>query len=79
MSMEPDLFAATPEELRAEMRRHGGGVPPRYPAPPIEDAGDAPYFSPVQAAEAARESGMVAIRVVPLDRLVEYADRMGML
>lgn len=53
----PDLFVRSGDELRAEIRRHGGRTPPRYiaeaPGKGDEVEEDAP-FSPVRFAEALR-------------------------
>lgn len=80
---QPDLFVTTPVELHAEVREHGSGIPPRYPAPPIEDDDVQPDFSPVQVGEAQRAieraTGTVRISVIPLERIVEFAEKRGML
>jgi len=80
---QPDLFVATPADLRAEVRQLGGGTPPRYPAPPMEDEEERPDFSPVQIGEARRATeratGTVRISVIPLERMVEFAEKRGML
>lgn len=72
---QPDLFAATPEDLRSEVRRHGGGTPPRWIAPAEPEFEDDRSFSPVQFAEALRQgerlTGTVSIRRVSLARLAE--------
>jgi hypothetical protein len=86
MTMQPDLLAATEEDLSAEIRRHGGGTPPRFLAPAEEDDDDEgarEYYSPVQYAEAInrreRDHNVVSIAVIPLDRMVEYVEKRGML
>lgn len=74
---QPDLFVGTIGELRTEIRQHGGGAPPRYVAPPIEDvdarADAGADFSPVQIAERLRayerDFGVVQIRRVSLNQL----------
>lgn len=83
---QPDLFAATPEDLRKEISRYGGGTPPRWiaPAPDEPDPDEVEPFSPVSVAEAyrAREraaeeaalrerSQTVRLRVIPVDRRCE--------
>lgn len=68
---QPDLFARTPADLRAEIMRHGGGTPPR-PAPPAEED-EINDFSPVQVGEACREIerrfDVVAVWSVSLNQL----------
>lgn len=83
---QPDLFAATPEDLRKEISRYGGGTPPRWiaPAPEEPDPDEPEPFSPVSVAEAfraqeraaeeaaQRERGRtVRLRVIPVDRFAE--------
>lgn len=83
---QPDLFAATPEELRHEISRYGGGTPPRWiaPEPPAPEEDDATDFSPVCVAEAFRaqeraaeeaerreRSRTVRLRVISVDRFAE--------
>lgn len=73
---QPDLFVGTAEELLTEIDQHGGGAPPRYPAPPTDadvDEDAAGDFSPVKVAERLRvlerEHGIVQIRQVSLSYL----------
>lgn len=85
---QPDLFAATPEDLRKEISRYGGGTPPRWiaSAPDVPDEDEAEPFSPVSVAEAFRaqeraaeeaarrqQGRTVSIRVVSMERLAELA------
>lgn len=85
---QPDLFAATPEDLRKEISRNGGGTPPLWiaPAPAVPDEDEGGPFSPVSVAEAYRaqeraaeaaakrqQGRTVSIRVVSMDRLAELA------
>lgn len=50
---QPDLFSNGAGALLAEVRRHGGGTPPRYIAEAHEndEAEEGPDFSPVRYAE----------------------------
>lgn len=85
---QPDLFAATPEDLRKEISRYGGGRPPRWiaPAPEEPDPDEVEPFSPVSVAEAFRaqeraaeeearreRSQTVRLRVISVDRFAELA------
>lgn len=85
---QPDLFAATPEELRREISRYGGGTPPLWiaPAPEVIAEDEPEDFSPVCVAEALRaqerateeaarrgQRRTVSIRVISMDRLAELA------
>lgn len=74
---QPDLFAATREDLRSEISRNGGGTPPRWiaPAPDAPPEGAADDFSPVRTAELLRalerSLGVVTIRRVSLAQMAE--------
>lgn len=71
---QPDLFVRSPRELTAEVRRHGGGTPPRFIAPEAEDGCDeAPRFSPVHFAKEIRASESRVPRTITL-RVVDVAD-----
>ncbi len=75
---QPDLFAATPEELRREISRYGGGTPPLWiaPAPEVVADDEPEDFSPERAADAAerrQQRRTVSIRVISMDRLAELA------
>lgn len=76
MSSQPDLFVRSAKDLRQEMRRHGGGTPPRWGDEPERgDREEPPDFSPVQFAEhlraLERDHGIVKIRQVDLNRLAQ--------
>jgi len=80
---QPDLFVRGAGELMAEVRRHGGGTPPRFIAPdPCEACEDCLPYSPVKFAEELRaseqradraEARTVSIRVVDVGDFHRFA------
>lgn len=71
---QPDLFVRSPRELTAEVRRHGGGTPPRFIAPEAEPGEDeGPAYSPVRFAEEVRANERPAPRTVTL-RVIDVGD-----
>lgn len=74
---QPDLFVSSAGQLLAEIRRHGGGTPPRFVAPDAEaDTVHSCFCRGVAANDRQREAArpkdrqrMVSIRVVDIGAL----------